>query len=147
MWFKPVHSSNSWWFHHWYDINITTSDAIINLLFYKTYCRCDAPIALQARAHAIEDSGMTLLAVAQGDNSQARENGNGVIGKYGKMVILLGNMLVFFWENAGKWRCHGVFSWDFPCFKKWYEKKSWWYSGNQWYTVNCLVFFMGFNRT
>ena len=47
---------------------------------------------IEARAHAIEDSGMTLLAVAQGDNSQAssikwqrfhREN-------MGKMVILRG---------------------------------------------------------
>ena len=54
---------------------------------------------VEARAHAIEDSGMTLLAVAQGDNSQAssikwqrfhRENMEKMVLLLGKMMILLG---------------------------------------------------------
>lgn len=54
---------------------------------------------VEARAHAIEDSGMTLLAVAQGDNSQAssikwqrfhRENMEKMVILLGKMMILLG---------------------------------------------------------
>ena len=61
---------------------------------------------------------MTLLAVAQGDNSQARENGNGVIGKIWENGDFTRQNAGFFlgkcWEMEVSW----CFFMGFPMFQE-----------------------------